>query len=297
VIQALPRILSRHPDVVYIIAGATHPHVRRREGDRYRLQLEALAKDLGVGQNVVFYNRFVSPQEMAALVGSADIYVTPYRYETQAVSGTLAYALGAGKRSFPTPYCTPPNSWATGRRLVPSRTQRLLQIRRLNFGQRCRPRGDAQRALISMHATWYGGRCTVLYAGLRTSLRQSHATCPCGAAHPGCREEKCEPIHERLSSFSGPGETTRKRLQKRMGRKTRPSANETQDSPMRFCVSWGAKELRQIFCCAAHGASKAQLGDVVGKHAVDIVKLRARQRFLRLNHSNCRPRLPPHVAA
>ena len=104
VIQALPRILSRHPDVVYIIAGATHPHVRRREGDRYRLQLEALAKDLGVGQNVVFYNRFVSPQEMAALVGSADIYVTPYRYETQAVSGTLAYALGAGKAIISTPY-------------------------------------------------------------------------------------------------------------------------------------------------------------------------------------------------
>ena len=104
VIQALPHILSRHPDVVYIIAGATHPHVRRREGDRYRLQLEALAKDLGVGQNVVFYNRFVSPQEMAALVGSADIYVTPYRYETQAVSGTLAYALGAGKAIISTPY-------------------------------------------------------------------------------------------------------------------------------------------------------------------------------------------------
>ena len=67
-IQALPRILSRHSNVVYIIAGATHPHVRRREGDRYRLQLQALAKELGVGEKVVFYNRFVSPQEMAALV-------------------------------------------------------------------------------------------------------------------------------------------------------------------------------------------------------------------------------------
>src|SRR5208282_140844 len=87
VIQSLPRILSRHSNVVYIIAGATHPHVRRREGDRYRVQLQALAKELGVEQNVVFHNRFVSPQEMAALVGSADIYVTPYRYEAQAVSG------------------------------------------------------------------------------------------------------------------------------------------------------------------------------------------------------------------
>jgi len=66
--------------------------------------LEALAKELGVEENVVFYNRFVSPQEMAALIGSADIYVTPYRYETQAVSGTLAYALGAGKAIISTPY-------------------------------------------------------------------------------------------------------------------------------------------------------------------------------------------------
>jgi glycosyltransferase involved in cell wall biosynthesis len=103
-IQALPRIVARHPNVVYIIAGATHPHVRHREGDRYRLQLQALAKELGVAENVVFHNRFVSPQEMASLVGSADIYVTPYRYEAQAVSGTLAYALGAGKAIISTPY-------------------------------------------------------------------------------------------------------------------------------------------------------------------------------------------------
>jgi glycosyltransferase involved in cell wall biosynthesis len=104
VIQALPRILSRHSNVVYVIAGATHPHVRRREGDRYRFQLQALAKELGVEENVIFHNRFVSPQEMASLVGSADIYVTPYRYEAQAVSGTLAYALGAGKAIISTPY-------------------------------------------------------------------------------------------------------------------------------------------------------------------------------------------------
>jgi glycosyltransferase involved in cell wall biosynthesis len=104
VIQALPRILSRHNNVVYLIAGATHPHVRRREGDRYRLQLQALARELGVEKNVVFHNRFFSPQEMAALVGSADIYITPYCHEAQAVSGTLAYALGAGKAVISTPY-------------------------------------------------------------------------------------------------------------------------------------------------------------------------------------------------
>jgi glycosyltransferase involved in cell wall biosynthesis len=104
VIRALPHILSRHKNVIYIIAGATHPHVKAREGDRYRYQLQALAKELGVESHVMFLNRFVSPEEMANLVGSADIYITPYRFEAQAVSGTLAYALGAGKAIISTPY-------------------------------------------------------------------------------------------------------------------------------------------------------------------------------------------------
>jgi glycosyltransferase involved in cell wall biosynthesis len=104
VIRALPDILSRHKDVVYVIAGATHPQVKAHEGDRYRYQLQGLAKELGVEEKVIFVNRFVSPQEMASLVSSADIYITPYRYEAQAVSGTLAYALGAGKAIISTPY-------------------------------------------------------------------------------------------------------------------------------------------------------------------------------------------------
>ena len=104
VIQALPRILSKHSNVVYIVAGATHPHILRREGDKYRASLQALAKEVGVGAQVLFHDRFVSPEEMAAFIGAADIYITPYRYEAQVVSGTLAYALGAGKAIISTPY-------------------------------------------------------------------------------------------------------------------------------------------------------------------------------------------------
>src|SRR5664279_2433140 len=115
VIRALPRILSRHKSVLYVIAGATHPHVRRREGDQYRVQLQALAESLGVKEHVVFVNRFVSPQEMASLVGSADIYITPYRHEAQAVSGTLAYAMGAGKAIISTPYWYATELLADGR--------------------------------------------------------------------------------------------------------------------------------------------------------------------------------------
>jgi glycosyltransferase involved in cell wall biosynthesis len=104
VIEALPRIVAEHPDAVYLIVGATHPHLRQREGDRYQIQLQTMAKELGVARNVVFHNRFVSPEEMAEFVGSADIYITPYPCEAQAVSGTLAYAVGAGKAIISTPY-------------------------------------------------------------------------------------------------------------------------------------------------------------------------------------------------
>src|SRR6266446_6298448 len=104
VIQALPRILSRHSNVVYMVAGATHPHLKRREGEQYRLYLQKLAIDLGVQANVIFHNRFVSPQEMVELVSAADIYITPYKHKAQVVSGTLAYALSAGKAVISTPY-------------------------------------------------------------------------------------------------------------------------------------------------------------------------------------------------
>jgi glycosyltransferase involved in cell wall biosynthesis len=104
VIEAMPSILASHRNAVYMIAGATHPQTRVREGDRYRLGLQALAKKLGVERQVLFVNRFVAPEEMAALVGLADIYITPYCHEAQAVSGTLAFALGAGKAIISTPY-------------------------------------------------------------------------------------------------------------------------------------------------------------------------------------------------
>src|ERR1700740_813273 len=104
VIRALPDILSKHKNVVYVVAGATHPHILRREGDKYRTYLQNLAKDIGVDSNVIFHNRFVSPEEMVEFIGAADIYVTPYRHEAQVVSGTLAYALGAGKATVSTPY-------------------------------------------------------------------------------------------------------------------------------------------------------------------------------------------------
>src|SRR6202795_2006658 len=104
VIRALPQILARHSNVVYMVSGVTHPHILRREGDKYRQYLQNLAKELGVEDKVIFRNRFVSPQEMVELIGAADIYITPYKHKAQVVSGTLAYALSAGKAIISTPY-------------------------------------------------------------------------------------------------------------------------------------------------------------------------------------------------
>ncbi|MFZ0036323.1 MAG: glycosyltransferase family 4 protein, partial [Candidatus Acidiferrales bacterium] len=104
VIKALPSILSRHSNVVYMVSGVTHPHVLRQEGEKYRTYLQNLARELGVQDNVIFWNRFVSPKELVELIGSADIYITPYKHKGQVVSGTLTYALSAGKAIISTPY-------------------------------------------------------------------------------------------------------------------------------------------------------------------------------------------------
>lgn len=104
VIHALPAILARHPNVVYIVSGVTHPNIRRHEGERYREGLQALARELGVSARLILNNRFVSSEELVEHVGAADIYITPYRQEAQVVSGTLAIAVGAGKAIISTPY-------------------------------------------------------------------------------------------------------------------------------------------------------------------------------------------------
>ena len=103
-IQALPEIIRHHPNVVYLVLGATHPHLLAREGETYRLSLERLADDLGVKDHVIFYNRFVSLDDLKEFIGACDIYLTPYLSEAQITSGTLAYVFGAGKAVVSTPY-------------------------------------------------------------------------------------------------------------------------------------------------------------------------------------------------
>jgi hypothetical protein len=127
VISALPAILERHPNVVYIVVGATHPHVVRNDGETYRLSLQWLAQEKGVEGQVIFYNRFVSLEELVEFIGAADIYITPYLNAAQITSGTLAYTLGAGKAVVSTPYWYAEELLADGRGvLVPFRDPAAL---------------------------------------------------------------------------------------------------------------------------------------------------------------------------
>jgi glycosyltransferase involved in cell wall biosynthesis len=122
VIDALPAILAVHPDTVYVVLGATHPHVIEHEGEAYRLMLEARAQHLGVEDHLIFHNRFVTQEELTEFLSATDIYITPYLQPEQITSGTLAYSVGAGKAVVSTPYIYAREVLADGRgMLVPYR--------------------------------------------------------------------------------------------------------------------------------------------------------------------------------
>ncbi|MEW6653166.1 MAG: glycosyltransferase family 4 protein [Bacteroidota bacterium] len=134
VISAMPKIVERYPDCVYIIVGATHPHVVKLEGETYRLSLHWLAQQKGIENKIIFYNRFVSIEELVEFIGAADIYLTPYLNEAQITSGTLAYTLGAGKAVISTPYWYAEEMLADGRGiLIPFRDHKALAEQVINL--------------------------------------------------------------------------------------------------------------------------------------------------------------------
>src|SRR4029079_5998120 len=114
-LRAVPEILKTFPDFVYIVLGATHPALVREQGERYRLSLERLARDLGILKHVIFYNRFVELKELTEFIRAADVYVTPYLNPPQIPSGALAYSFGCGKAIVSTPYWRAEELLAAGR--------------------------------------------------------------------------------------------------------------------------------------------------------------------------------------
>lgn len=103
-IEAMPAIVAERPRTLYLILGATHPHLVARQGEAYRERLIAQAEGLGVGEHVRFVNTYVDTPLLLEYLAAADIYVTPYLNEAQITSGTLSYAVGLGKPVISTPY-------------------------------------------------------------------------------------------------------------------------------------------------------------------------------------------------
>ena len=117
VIQALPEIVKKEPRLIYYVIGVTHPEVKKIEGETYRNTLLKMAKNLGLRGHVRFLNRFLSKPELFSYLQATDVYITPYVSPNQVSSGTLAYALAAGKAVVSTPYLHAKEALGEGRGL------------------------------------------------------------------------------------------------------------------------------------------------------------------------------------
>jgi glycosyltransferase involved in cell wall biosynthesis len=118
VIQAMPEVIRRFPDALYLILGETHPSVRRHEGEVYRNELDEWVRRLGVRRHVRFDNRYLTLEELVNYLNATDVYVTPYVNPDQIVSGTLAYAIGCGRAIVSTPYLYAQSSLSENRGLL-----------------------------------------------------------------------------------------------------------------------------------------------------------------------------------
>jgi glycosyltransferase involved in cell wall biosynthesis len=174
VIEALPEVVKRHPNVLYLVVGVTHPDVVQHEGEVYRNSLVQRIRELGLTKNVLFYNEYVSGEELLIFLQAADLYVATSLDPHQSVSGTLSYALGSGRPVIST-------SFAQAKELVTDEVGLLVDFRN--------PAAYAEAALRLLDDTQ--GR---LRMGREAYVRSRKATWPNAALATFRTYEKCEPL-------------------------------------------------------------------------------------------------------
>ncbi|HEV7881620.1 glycosyltransferase family 4 protein [Bradyrhizobium sp.] len=174
-IDAMPSILKRRADAVYVVLGATHPNLVREQGEAYRESLMARVRALGVEDHVVFLDQFVDHARLLEFISMCDVYVTPYLNEAQMTSGTLAYSFGLGKPVVSTPYWHARELLADGRGvLVPFGDAAAIggEIAEL-LTDDVRRQGMCQRAYaVSRTMTW--ARTADRYMSVFENARQGH---------------------------------------------------------------------------------------------------------------------------
>jgi glycosyltransferase involved in cell wall biosynthesis len=174
-LRALPRIAEAHPDVLYLVVGRTHPGVAAIHGEAYRRSLQSLAQDLGVSKHVRFENRYVSQQELLLYLQACDLFLLPYCNPEQAVSGTLAYAMGMGRAVVATPFEFAREALGRGRgALVPFRDAGALARRVVHLLEDRAQRSAIERGALHYTRSWVWPEVGTAYARVIASVTRSH---------------------------------------------------------------------------------------------------------------------------
>jgi len=154
-IRAMKEVCRTHPSALYLILGQTHPMLKKMEGENYRDMLESLVKELGLSQNVRFVNRFLSDEELGKYLYLTDIYLSPYPNRDQAVSGTLAFAIGCGRAVVSTSYAYAREVLSNGRGLLAEKAEPASIASLVNSILDNRDLKEMlQKAAISLGSTW-----------------------------------------------------------------------------------------------------------------------------------------------
>ena len=198
VIDAMPAILERHPDTVYIVLGATHPHVKERDGETYRIMLENRAKKLGVDSSMIFHDRFVTQGELTEFLAAADMYITPYLTATADHLGNpgLRPRRGEGRDLDAVPVrARAPRRWARG----PGTVERLWSDRprgHRSSQRRCKAARHAQTSGCSrqQHAVACGG--AALHGELRACSRRPDSSAAGFLPGENARQEAGRPARD-----------------------------------------------------------------------------------------------------